>query len=163
MSDIERVKETVSKDIRIDASREQVWQALLGEECFRAWSSSFAPGCYADTTWEEGARVEIKGPDESGLFGKIVSFRPLKIVSMKYQGTLVNGSEETETPDAKQWQGCSETYHLSEVEGGTILSIEQEVPVQYVHALSDAWDEALKKIKSLAEGTETYEALTSEV
>ncbi|MBC75014.1 MAG: ATPase [Halobacteriovoraceae bacterium] len=150
-------REKIEKSIEIDAPKERIWEVLLKDHYFRQWSCAFAPGSYADTDWCLNSTAEFKGPSEDGLFGKIILSRPHEAITIKYEGVIYNGVKDSEGQEAKKWAGCLETYHISETGNNTcLLSISQDTPKRYAHALFSNWDEAMERIKNLAEGTRDY-------
>lgn len=149
-------KETINKTIKIKAPKERVWEVLLQDKYFRQWSSEFAPDSYADTDWNEGSRVEFKGRNESGLFGKVIEHRPNEFIAIQHQGVIDSGADDTESFDAQQWQGTVESYEVYEEAGLSVLSIKQIIPKKYVNTFYDTWDNALDKIKELAEADESF-------
>ena len=149
-------REKIEKSILIDASKEKIWEVLLDDQYFRQWSCAFAPGSYADTDWSLNSIAEIKSPSEDGLFGKIILHRPQEAITIKYEGVKINGDKDTTGQEAKNWIGCLETYHISEEGNSCLLSISQDTPKKYVHAFWSNWDEALERIKNLAEGSRDY-------
>ncbi|KAA3437875.1 SRPBCC family protein [Rufibacter hautae] len=144
-------KTTIKKEIDIKAPKEKVWNVLVQDQYIRQWYAAFSEGAYAETDWQLGSKVLFKDPSENGMIGKVVQHTPHEVLSVRYEGLLVNGKEDTQSEDAKAVQGGLETYKLLEKAGGTQIAIEGDMTPEYFDMMSAAWDVALLKIKELSE------------
>ena len=49
---------------KIDAPKEKVWNTLWNDATYRAWTSAFAEGSFAETdNWKEGSKVLFLDPN----------------------------------------------------------------------------------------------------
>ena len=63
-----------STDIR--ASRQTVWDTMLGPESYRLWTTEFAEGSHFEGTWEQGSRVHFLVPSGDGMVAEVAAVRP---------------------------------------------------------------------------------------
>ncbi len=143
--------QTIKKTVAVNAPKEKVWDVLLQDNFNRIWFAAFSEGTYADTDWQLGSKVKFIDNSSSGLVGKVVVNRPYEVISVEYTGLVEAGNEDYESQVAKEMKGSRETYRLIENEGFTTLAIESDMSEEYFDMMSAAWDNALEKIKQLAE------------
>ena len=142
---------TIQQSIEIAAPRERVWDVLLQDQTYREWTAEFMAGSYAETDWRTGSKAVFRDPTGNGMIGRIaVSERPERLV-IDYNGLLVAGREDYDSPEAVEIKGAQESYHLSEQGGRTLLAIESGMFEAYYEEMSEAWVRALNKVKALAE------------
>lgn len=144
---------TIEQTMTISASRERVWDVLLSEEYFPQWTAEFMEGSYAETDWQEGSRVRFLTPDGSGIAGQIVASDRPALLDIRYDGQVIEGKEDYDSPEAQELRGAHETYRLSEQDGGTSLAIASDMAEAYYADMSEAWQRALAKVKALAEAS----------
>lgn len=137
--------------IHINASREKVWDTMLGDATYREWSSAFMPGSYFQGDWSEGSKMLFLGPDpdggkEGGMAAIVKENRPQEFVSLEYHAEIRNGVETS-------MEGTgAENYTLQDKDGGTEVIIDLlNLPEEYEEMFNDAWPKALEKLKELAE------------
>ncbi|KMQ52310.1 ATPase [Chitinispirillum alkaliphilum] len=146
------MKKTIKKSIIISASKERVWEVLLGDKTYPQWASAFYPGTYAQTSdWREDSKVYFKTPEEDGMVSRIITHKPSEVISFIYLGSIKNGKEEYSAPEIKEWQGFKETYKVSQSGKFTELSIEQDITEDYFDSFSQMWEEGLARLKELCE------------
>ncbi|HEX8563231.1 MAG TPA: SRPBCC domain-containing protein [Flavobacterium sp.] len=141
----------IEKSIRISATRDKVWDVLLQDEYNRIWFAEFSPGSHAETDWLEGSRVSFTDNSRNGITGKIVTARKGELMSIRYDGIVINNEPDFESDEAKQVDGAREIYTLTEFHSQTELHILCDMGADMVAMMSEAWDRALVKIKELAE------------
>lgn len=142
---------TIEQRIEIAAPRERVWDVLLEDETFRQWTSAFMEGSFAETDWRAGSPVRFLDPAGMGIVGHIVvSDRPERL-EIEYDGVLLEGKEDYDGDEARQWKGARETYQLSERGGRTTLSVTSDMVDDHYDGMSEAWVRALEKVRALAE------------
>ena len=146
------VQQTVKKSIEINAPKEKVWDILLQDNFTRIWYAAFSEGSHAETDWQLGSKAVFTDNSGCGIFGEIVENKTAEVISIEYQGEVVNGEEVYTSEAAEAIKGSHETYRLSENNGVTKLDISVDMGAEYYEMMSKAWDEALAKIKELAEG-----------
>jgi len=130
---------------------------MLGDKTFREWTGAFNPeGSYYKGDWSKGSKMLFLGPDpetglEGGMVSRVVENRPSEFISIEHLGIVVNGSEDTESEEAKKWTPAFENYSLKEKDGMTKVFIEVDVADEYVKMFDEAWPKALQKLKEIAE------------
>lgn len=141
----------------INAPRQTVWDAMLGPETYKDWTSPFAEGSYYEGSWEQGSRIRFLGPDGSGSVGGMVSEieenRPLERIAIKHLGMVQNGVEDTESEEVKKWAPAHEIYNFSDAPGGsgTEVHVEMDVSPEWEEFMLGAWPKALDRLKALSE------------
>jgi hypothetical protein len=138
------------KNIVIEASKEKVWDALLDHENFKKWASVFHEGSYAETDWKEGSKVRFLGPEGVGMTSRIARHRPNKEIIIEHLGIIKDNKEDLESDQAKKWKGI-ESYRVEEQGKKTELEISVDLPPDEVDWFRGKWDEALQKVKEIAE------------
>ena len=138
-------------EIKIDAPKEKIWNVLWNDETYRQWTAPFSEGSYAETDWKEGSKVRFLGPDGNGMVSMIKKSIPKTYMSIEHLGFLINDVEDTQSDDAKKWQGALENYTLKNTEGKTDLLIETDIAEEYLEMFEGAWPKALQKVKELSE------------
>lgn len=138
--------------ININAPREKVWDVMLADATYREWTSVFMPGSYYQGDWSEGSKMLFLGPSqegekEGGMAAVIKENRPHEFMSIHHQAEIRNGVE-------MPWDGVGgfENYSLSDIEGGTELSIDMlNIPDEYASMFDESWPKALETLKEIAE------------
>lgn len=141
----------ISKAIDIDASRENVWQVLIKDECTRQWYAVFSEGTKAETDWQEGSKALFTDNTGSGIAAIIITNKPAEELIIEYTGLVYNSKEDNDSEGAKQVKGGRESYKLTEQAGITHLAVECDMDKQWFDKMAAAWDQAMAKIKELAE------------
>jgi len=137
---------------KIDAPKEKVWNTLWNDTTYRAWTSAFAEGSYAETdNWKEGSKVLFLGPTRDGMVSMVAKNKPHEYMSFKHLGVVKQGVEDTESDQVKGWAGVLENYSLKEEGGKTTLSVEMDSTDDFADYFEKTWPEALNKLKQLAE------------
>ena len=142
---------TIRKSIEIEASKETVWDVLTQDHYSRDWLEIFSPGSHALTDWQLGSKVVFADKSGSGIIGRIIVHDPSELLSIEYYGVLNNNIEDIESKEAQVFKGARETYRLVSNDNKTMLNIESDMSEDGFDSMSKAWDEALLKIKELAE------------
>lgn len=120
--------------INIEAAKEKVWSVLWNDETYRQWTAPFMPGSRAESDWEEGSKVRFLGPNGNGMFSKIEKSSPYDFMSIVHMGVVIEGVEDTESEEAKKWNGAIENYTLTSVGGKTELLVETDIVEAYLKA-----------------------------
>jgi hypothetical protein len=147
--------ETKTYSIDIAAPARIVWHRMLDDVPYRAWTSEFQPGSHYAGSWELGRDIRFLGPDgdgdESGLLGRIAENVPDERVSIEYLGFVNRGQDDTTSDLARQIAGNRETYTFAESDGATTLTVQVDLPDEWVADMDAAWPKALAVLKGLAE------------
>ena len=143
--------ERKSFSIRVNASREKIWDVLWSDGSYRQWTSVFAEGSRAETDWKKGSKVLFHDGKGDGMVSTIIENIPNEFMSIKHLGEVKNGIEDTASEKVKQWAGAMENYTLTEVDGKTELNVDMDIAEEYKDYFLTTWPKALEKIKELAE------------
>ena len=139
---------TVKKEIIINASLDEVWQALTDPEMIK----TYLFGSDVVTDWEIGHPIVFQGEWEGAFYedkGTILDLIPQKLIKYNYWSSM-SGTEDL--PE----NYSIIVYQLVEEESGTTLIITQEgFRDQKAYEDSDTnWGEILNSIKGLLEKNE---------
>jgi uncharacterized protein YndB with AHSA1/START domain len=143
--------------IVINAPREKVWNTMLGKDTYSEWTKAFNPGSTFQGDWTEGSKILFIGVDEQGknmggMVSRIAKNVPNEYLSIEHLGMVdAQGVEDTTSEQAKKWAPAFENYTFTEKDGGTELSIDQDMQDEYVTQFEQMWQAALKELKALAE------------
>ncbi len=140
---------TLNYSTSIQASREKVWEILWSDATYRKWTAPFMEGSYAESTWEEGAKISFLAPGKGGMFGIIEKKVPNTEMSFRHQGEIKDGKEEI-----KNWENATERYFLSDKDGGTqldaVLTMDDENK-DFAKYFNEVFPKSLAIVKELAE------------
>jgi uncharacterized protein YndB with AHSA1/START domain len=143
-------------EISIKGSAEKVYQTMLDEKKWTDWAGEFNPSSHFIGSWEKGSRIQFLGTDRdgkpSGISSRIRENIPGKFISIENITVIRDGKEITEEDD---WTGTLENYTFTEKKGSTLLSIEHEVPNDFINYFSSKWPVALKKLKQICEKSDS--------
>lgn len=142
---------TIKKSVQINASKEKVWEVLLQDKYTKVWYSEFKEGSHAITDWKEGGKALFLDNEGYGMISKIVSNKPYELISMVYEGVVINGKEDYTGEIALQYKGGKEIYKLLGENGVITLEVETDMPEDHIESMEVAWENALKKLKELSE------------
>jgi len=149
-------KQKVSCSTEIQASKERIWDVLTAPATFEQWCAAFSPGSYFEGDWTEGSTMRFLAANESGnaagMVTRVERHVPAEWLRLEHIGVVDNGLAVFEGEEYEKLIPAIEEYRLSEVPGGFRLSVETEVPDSYIAFFSQAWQDALNRIKALAEG-----------
>ena len=148
--------EKIHFSIYIEAPKEKVWNAMLGDAGYREWTKAFNPGSYYKGDWSQGSKMLFLGPNpktgvEGGMVGRITESRMYEFVSIEYLGLVANGVEDTTSDEVKKWTGGSENYTFLSKDTGTELLIDININQEYKTMFEGMWPKALLLLKSLVE------------
>ena len=142
---------TLTFEVTINAPRERVWQAMLGADTYRAWTSAFAEGSHYTGSWDQGAQIRFLGPSGDGMTAVIAENRPHEFVSIRHLGTIENGIEDTTSDKVRAWAPAHENYRFSDVPGGCLVTVTLDTIPEYEQYMLDTVPKALGLLKRLCE------------
>ncbi len=141
--------------IVIDAPKEKVWNMMLGEDSYRAWTDAFMPGSHYVGDWSKGSKILFLAPGKtgklSGMVSRIKENRLYKYVSIEHLGVVQDGKEDTSSAAVKGWAGALENYTFKEMGGTTEVLVDMDAADEYKEMFQNTWPKALQKLKVLAE------------
>lgn len=136
----------VEFSIKINATKEKVWQALWNETSYEKWTSVFGEGNKAISEWNEGSKIQFIAKDGGGLFSIIEKKVLNEQIIFKHLGEIKNGEEIH-----NEWAGAKEKYFLSEINGTTTLNVEMDIKEEFKDYFNEAFPKALQIIKQISE------------
>ncbi|MFL9843847.1 SRPBCC family protein [Flavobacterium rhizosphaerae] len=142
---------TIKTEIKINAPRERVWEVLIKDEYTQQWYTEFCEGSKAETTWEEGSAAIFTDSNGNGMVTTIAVNRPTEELIIQYEGLMINGKPDYDSPQAKEVKKGYESYLLDEKNGITTLRTAAAMSEEFFEMTGDAWERAKDKIKQLAE------------
>ncbi len=140
---------TLNYSTTIKCTPNVVWQILWNDGTYKKWTAAFMEGSYAESSWEEGARIAFLSPDKNGMFGIIQTKIVNAEMTFKHLGEIKNGIEEK-----KNWENATESYQLSEIEEGTFLKVVltmDDANKEFEGYFNEAFPKALTILKQLCE------------
>ena len=143
--------ETVHYSVKINASKERVWDILWGDLTYPEWTSVFSEGSAIVTDWEKGSKVLFLSGTDDGMYSVIEEKIPNEYMSFKHLGMVKEGKELPIDEDTKKWSGSLEKYSLKETDDMTILKVDLDTEESSVESFNKLFPVALKKVKDLAE------------
>lgn len=136
---------------RIDAPVARVWDRMFAPDSYREWTSAFSEGSYFEGSWEQGATIRFLGPSGDGILSTIAENRHHAFVSIRHLAPIVAGVAQREGEAAQAWAGALENYTFRVVDGGTELTVDQDMVEAYEADMREAWPKALRKLKDISE------------
>ena len=143
--------------ITINAPKARVWDTMLQDATYRAWTAPFNPNgtSWFEGDWTEGSKILFQGDGEGGhlegMVSRIKEARPHEFVSIEHLGVVKDGQEDTTSDAAKLFAPALENYTFVEKHGATEVRVDMETPEQYRPMFEASWPKALQRLKELAE------------
>lgn len=146
----------INLSININAPVERVWDIVISDEGYRQWTSVFCPGSYFKGDWSKGSKMLFLGPnpetkEEGGMVSEIAENILHKYISIKHNGIINNGLEDTISEEVMKWSPSYENYSFEEKDGGTLFSIDMDSADEYYEFFMESWPKALEKLKEICE------------
>lgn len=148
--------ETMHYEIEINAPVKKVWDTMLEQETYKAWTSVFEPTSCYEGTWEKGSKMKFLSSNGGGMISEIAENIPYKYVSVKHLGEIKNGVEDTTSEQVQKWLPAFENYTFVEKGQGTLLEIDMEIGSSpeskaMKEMFEGLWPKALIKLKEISE------------
>lgn len=147
--------------ISIQAPPSQVYTTMLGlnkKSDYEAWTATFNPTSTYEGTWDKGEKIRFVGLDQNGKKGGILSLIvehiPQQFVSFKTIGIIKENVEITAGEEIDNWLGGHENYTFQAHEQSTELTVEIDIPVDYIEHFQDSYPKALASLKTHIENTQ---------
>ena len=142
-------------EIVIDTPVDKVFSTMLGRDTYRAWTSVFNASSRFEGSWQKGSKILFLGEEEngntSGMVSWIKDYQTDRSLKIEHQGTLKNGEEIMNGPEAENWKGSVESYSFKALNDKTLLSVDFDSLKEFDTYFKQTWPEALRKLKSLCE------------
>lgn len=143
---------TLQCTVHIAAPVGEVFRRFHDPEGYRYWTAAFCEGSCFEGTWAQGARIRFMSPSGDGMVAEIAEFRPNAYISLRHLGWVVQGVEDTESPEVRAWAPAFENYTFTPTPEGTHLTVDQEVLPEYEDYMSKTLPKAFERLKELCEG-----------
>lgn len=144
--------------ITINAPVQKVWQTMLEDTTYRAWTAEFHPGSYYVGDWSVGSKMLFLGPNETGgtggMVARIEANRQYEFISIEHLGFIENGKEDITSDTVKSFQGAHENYSFKQAGATTKVLVDIDSNDEFKEMFEGVWPKALKKLKALAEKNE---------
>lgn len=139
----------------IHASPEKVWDAIVNDKKYRAWTSAFNEGSFFEGSWGKGDWIRFlaindKGEKE-GMFSEIAESRKPEFISIRHLGIISKGKEDRESDFAKKWAPAYENYTLTKVDTETKFEVDMDIEDEFCEMFKEMWPRALALLKQVAE------------
>jgi uncharacterized protein YndB with AHSA1/START domain len=136
----------------IRAPRELVWNTMIEPASYREWTRPFMDGSYFEGSWDEGATIRFLSPSGEGMVATIERNQPHEFISIRHLGFVADGKDDTTSEAVTSWAPAHENYRFETVDGGTKLTVTQDMQEDYVAMMEDKWPRALEVLRALCEG-----------
>ncbi len=133
--------------IDIEASRQQVWDALWNHDHYREWTAVFYPGSYYESDLQPGSEIRFLSPGENGMYGVVEDVVPLHHAHFRHLGEVLAGEKQ----EAIYGEEAIEHYDLTEDNGRVSLTATLNITDEYLAHFSEIFPRALQKVKEIAE------------
>lgn len=137
--------------ILITAPVDVVWRTMLDRDTYQLWTAPFMEGSTYEGSWAEGARIHFLAPSGEGLCSVIAENRPHELIRIEHVGVVKNGVEDTTSEQVRSWAPAYETYRFTPVDGGTEVTVEQDLGPEHEQAMAETWTKAFAILKTLCE------------
>lgn len=148
--ELQRV-ETLHFEVIIDKPVSLVYETMIADETYRAWTAVFNSTSHYKGSWEKGSKMLFIGCDEDGNEGGMVSRIKDNVknefISIEHLGFFSNGEENLNN----SWAGSLENYTFRDVNGKTHLSIDLDSNQEFKSYFEEMWPLALIKLKEICE------------
>lgn len=147
------MKKTLDFDVRIQAPRSAVWDAMFEPATYEQWTSEFCEGSHFKGSWAQGEKIQFLAPNGDGMSSVIAENRPHEYVSIRHLGMIAGGIEDLTSDKVRSWAPAYENYTFSDSPGGTDVRISVEVLPEYEGYMLETFPKALRKLKTICEGS----------
>ncbi len=144
-------KKTIQDSIKINASKEKLWQILTEQPYLNDWTSAFMSGSNVKGEFKEGAQILYLDPSGIGVVGKVSECKPNKSLKVSILAEVRDGKPDFDHPDSKRWEGSYDHYQITENDGGSTLSLDSVFPAEFYDDFVQGWKKMLVRFKELAE------------
>lgn len=141
--------------ILINADKQKVWNTMLADKSYRAWTKEFHEGSCYQGSWKKGSEIRFTAPDkdgsQQGIFSRIRENVEYQFISIEHLGSITKGVVDTTSEEVKKWTPSFENYTFTERNSMTELKVEMQTVPEYKSMFEEMWPRALKALKSLCE------------
>ncbi len=141
-------------EIKINAPTDKVYNTMLDQKGYSAWTKAFNGSSRYEGKWEKGAKIKFIGEQdgkEGGMVSRIKDIIPNKFVSIEHLGMLDGDKEIMDTEEVKKWAGMLENYTFLKDGDKTRLIVEMDSIEEMASYFEETWPKALDLLKKLCE------------
>ena len=147
--------EELHYQIRINATKETVWNTMLDAANYKEWAKAFSSDSQFKGEWKQGRYIQFIDPNMGGTKAILEILTPYRRIHAKHVAIInKDGIEDTDSEVAKKWQGITETYDLNELDDHTELSITIHTHPDFAAMFNSCWPNALALLKDICERQE---------
>ncbi len=141
---------TLSYQIQIKATPQELWKYLWEPKHYTQWTSAFSPGCYYQTDhFAKGSKIHLLTPSGDGMYSILDELEENKVLVFKHLGEI---KDFEELPiDQNTWTDAYERYTLHPDENGVTLMVEVDTAKEYIDAMNKLFPKALQELKKITE------------
>jgi len=140
--------------VEINAPVAKVYNLMLGldnKQSYEEWTAAFNPTSTYEGSWLKGSKILFIGTAEDGKRGgmvaEIAENIPNQFVSIHHRGIL-DGDQEIAI---EAWASGFENYIFEELGNSSLVTIDADMPEEYLDYMNEVWPKALARLKELAE------------
>lgn len=144
--------------IEINAPLTRVYNLMLGldnKESYEKWVAVFNPTSTYEGSWLKGSKILFVGTahdgKRAGMVSEIVENIPSQFVSIRHRGILDGDQEITTGEAAELWASGVENYTFEAIGTTSIVTIDVDIPKNYLEYMNEVWPKALVRLKEIAE------------
>jgi hypothetical protein len=141
----------INLDIEINASREQVWDAIIDKKKYSLWTSTFEETSHFEGGWNKGDTIKFlafnKDGQLMGMISEIAENKFPEFISIRHLGNILNGIVDTTSDEVKKWAPSYENYTFEKLgENKTLFKLEMETIDEYYEMFLKMWPNALTRL-----------------
>lgn len=141
--------------IKIPASSEKVWQAVIGKDTYPQWTEVFCSGSNVKGEWKKGEKIWFIGPNAKesfdGMYSEIADLKEYEFISIRHLGLIQDGKEVDPSQNSENWHNVYENYYFIEQEdGSTLFEVEIDMDEKWVDYFEATWPKALERLKEIS-------------
>ena len=140
--------------IDIQASKEKVFEKMIGKDTFKQWTAEFNPTSDFEGSWNKGDKIHFTGEHEGkrgGMVAEIAENIPNEYISIRHLGVLDGDKEIMSGPEVEGWAGALENYSFEENNGVTTVKVDVDTNEDHIDYFNESWPKALNKLKEIIE------------
>lgn len=146
----------INFEILIIAKPESVWDAVVNEAKYRAWTSVFQEGSYFEGSWNKGDAIRFialnQEGQKEGMISEIAESNYPEYISIRHLGFISNGVEDTTSEAIRKWAPSYENYTFEKIgENKTLFKLDMDATEEYYDMFMQMWPKALEKLKQVSE------------
>jgi uncharacterized protein YndB with AHSA1/START domain len=142
--------------IDINATQEDVWNAITQDVPYRRWTSAFHEGSFFEGGWNKGDSIHFLGINEAGnkegMTSEIAESNHPEFISVRHLGMIINGVIDTTSDEVKEWAPAFENYRLEKIaDNKTRFHLEMDIQESHYAMFENMWPKAMALLKDVCE------------